>query len=132
MENHLTNPIILAYFTIWLMEFYLFGMQRASLKISRYNNVSWKGIGEQLLPTWYPLTWIVRITKYSLIIWILIFIDWKWAVGLLFIGFIISSIIPIPYRFLYKKIFRNKVEKIKCVDISSGNAFDEMLNNTGF
>jgi hypothetical protein len=37
--------------------------------------VEWRGIGEQLLPNWYPLTWIVRIAKYGLLVAILIVID---------------------------------------------------------
>ena len=67
MEN-LTHPLIIIFIIIWIIEFYLFGMQRASLKISRHNNVEWRGIGEQLLPNWYPITWIFRISKYGLLL----------------------------------------------------------------
>lgn len=131
MEN-LSHPLVIAFVISWIIEFYLFGMQRASLKISRHNNVEWRGIGEQLLPNWYPLTWIVRIAKYGLLVAILIVIDWKLAVGLLVISFIVSTIIPIPYRLLYKKAFRKKVEKIKAIDQEAGQLFTEMLNNTNF
>jgi hypothetical protein len=107
-------------------------MQRASLRISRHNNVEWKGIGEQLLPNWYPLTWIVRITKYGLLGAILILLGWKLAAGLLVIDFVLSLIIPIPYRLLYKRTFRKKVEKIKSIDEEAGQLFTEMLDNTDF
>jgi hypothetical protein len=107
-------------------------MQRASLMISRHNNVEWRGVGEQLLPSWYPLTWIVRIAKYGLLIAILIVLDWKLALGLWVITFILSAIIPIPYKLLYKKTFRKKVEKIKSIDQKAGQVFTEMLDNTGF
>ena len=107
-------------------------MQRASLRISRHNSVEWRGIGEQLLPNWYPLTWIVKIAKYGLLVTILIVIDWKLVIGLLVISFILSTIIPIPYKPLYKKTFRKKVEKIKSIDLEAGQLFTQMLDNTDF
>lgn len=131
MEN-ISHPLVIAFIISWIIEFYLFGMQRASLRISRHNKVEWRGIGEQLLPNWYPLTWIVRIAKYGLLVAILIVLDWKLAIGLLVIGFILSTIIPIPYRPLYKKKFRKKVEKIKSIDHEAGLLFTEMLDNTDF
>ena len=130
--GNLSHPLVIAFIISWIIEFYLFGMQRASLRISRHNNVEWKGIGEQLLPNWYPLTWIVRISKYGLLVAILIVLDWKLAIGLLVIGFILSTIIPIPYRPLYKKTFRKKVEKIKSIDQEAGQLYTEMLDNTDF
>jgi uncharacterized membrane protein len=131
MEN-LSHPLVIAFIISWIIEVYLFGMQRASLRISRHNNVEWRGIGEQLLPNWYSLTWIVRGAKYGLLVAILIVIDWKLAIGLLIISFILSIIIPIPYRPLYKKTFRKKVEKISSIDQKAGSLFTEMLDNTDF
>jgi hypothetical protein len=131
MKN-LSHPLVIAFIITWIIEFYLFGMQRASLRISRHNNVEWRGIGEQLLPSWYPLTWIVRIVKYGLLITLLIVLDWKLTIGLWVISFILSIIIPIPYRPLYKKIFRRKVEKIKSIDQEAGQIFSELLDNTDF
>ncbi len=131
MKN-LSHPLVIAFIISWIIELYLFGMQRASLKISRHNNVEWKGIGEQLLPNWYPLTWIAKIAKYGLFVAILIVIDWKLAIGLLVISFILSTILPIPYRLLYKKTFRKKVERIKSIDQEAGQFFTEMLDNTNF
>jgi|GEM_PF-1291443 ABC-type multidrug transport system fused ATPase/permease subunit len=131
MEN-LSHPLVIAFIISWIIEFYLFGMQRASLLISRQNNVEWRGIGEQLLPDWYRLTWIVIIANYVLLVAILIVINWKLAIGLLVISFILSTIIPIPFRPLYKKTFRKKVEKIKSTNHEAGQFFSKMLDNTGF
>lgn len=131
MES-LSQPLIISFIITWIVEFYLFGMQRATLKICRHNNVRWKGIGEQLLPDWYPLTWIVIITKYGLLIAILIVLDWKTAIGLLVTSFILSTIIPIPYRSLYKKTFRKKAEKIKSIDQEAGQTLAELLEKTDF
>jgi ABC-type multidrug transport system fused ATPase/permease subunit len=130
--EHLSHPLLIAFYIIWIVEFYLFGMQRASLRISRHNNVEWRGIGEQLLPNWYPITWIIRLAKYGLLVAILFVIQWKLALGLLVISFILATIIPIPYRLLYKKTFRKKVEKIKSIDQEAGQFFTEMLDNTDF
>jgi ABC-type multidrug transport system fused ATPase/permease subunit len=130
--EYLSHPLVIAFIISWIIELYLFRMQRASLRISRHNNVEWRGIGEQLLPQWYPLTWIVRLVKYGLLVVILIVIDWKLAIGLLVISFVLSLIIPVPYRPLYKNIFRKKVEKIKSIDQEVGKLLTEMLNNTDF
>jgi hypothetical protein len=52
-----------AFGVIWIANFALFGMQRATLLISRKAGIEWEGGGELLLPGWYPLTWVVRIGK---------------------------------------------------------------------
>ena len=128
----LSHPAVLIFLTIWLIEFYLMGMQRASLIVSRLNNVEWKGIGQQLLPNWYSLTWISRIAKYLLIIFILFNIGYKEAIVLLLSSFILSVLIPIPYRFFYKKIFRNKIKKIMLINKQTADKLSEMLDNANF
>jgi ABC-type multidrug transport system fused ATPase/permease subunit len=128
----LTQPLVLIFIITWLIEFYLFGMQRASLIISRNSNVEWRGYGEYLLPKWYPLTWIVRIVKYCLLVTILIVINWKLAISLFIIDLIASVIIPIPYKFLYSRTFRNHVKNITKTDPELGNIFNEMLNKANF
>jgi len=131
MENF-SHPLVLAFVITWIIEFFLFGMQRASLLISRSNNVQWKGFGQYLLPSWYPVTWLFRIGKYGLFIAIFFIIGWKLAFGLLIITFVLSSILPIPYRLLYKNTFRSKVEKLKAIDPETGEFYSEMLNKTDF
>lgn len=128
----LSHPLIITFIVIWVLEFYLFGMQRASLIISRNNNVEWLSFAEQLLPSWYPLTWIVRIAKYGILLVIFIVINWKPAIILLVVGFILSSILPIPYKLLYKRAFRKRVRKIQSIDQEAGHMFTRMLNNAGY
>lgn len=128
----LSHPLFIAFIIAWIIEFYLFGMQRASLKISRHNNVSWKGIGENLLPNWFPITWLFSIAKYGLIVAMFFIFNWKIALATLVLSFIISTIIPIPYRLLYSKIFRNKVKKISETDFETGTFYSQMLDNTNF
>jgi hypothetical protein len=127
-----SHPLIILFIITWLVEFYLFGMQRASLKISRQNEVDWKGLGEQLLPKWYPITWLVRITKYILIVAISIYLSWKLALTLLFLSYILTITLPIPYRFLYKNVFRARVSQIGAIDVNLGQFYNEMLKNTNF
>lgn len=128
----MTNPFVILFGLIWFIELYLFGMQRASLLIARDNNVEWRGLGDKLLPNWFPLTWIVRILKYGLLIAILIFVDWQMAIVLLLISFTIKSTIPIPYKILYRKIFRAEVAKMKYLNNNIGLMFEDMLNKSGF
>ncbi len=126
------DPLIIALIVSWFINFYLFGMQRASLLISRHNGVEWHGIGEQLLPNWYPLTWFFKIAYYCLLIAIAIVNNWLIATGLLIAGFILLTIVPIPYRLLYKHTFRRKVNKISSTDPYLGDLYTEMLDNTDF
>ena len=125
----LSHPLIFAFIVIWVLEFYLFGMQRASLIISRSNNIDWQSIGKQLLPSWHPFTWIVRVAKYGLLITIFIFINWKPAIILLVVSFLLSSFLPIPYKLLYKRIFRKRARKMQSIDQEVGQAFKSILNN---
>lgn len=127
-----SNPLVVGLIITWIIEFYLFGMQRASLRISRHNSVQWRGVSDQLLPSWYPITWVVRIAKYVILIAIFFVIGWKFTVGLLFTSFVLSTFLPIPYRFLYKSIFRNKVAKIKALDTEAGQFYSKMLDSTDF
>ena len=128
----MTNPFVILFGLIWFIELYLFGMQRASLLIARDNNVEWRGLGDKLLPNWFPLTWIVRILKYGVFIAIIIFVDWQMAIVLLLISFIIKSTIPIPYKILYRKIFRAEVTKMKYLNNNIGHMLEDMLNKSGF
>ncbi|MFW5804121.1 MAG: hypothetical protein ACOCWG_02700 [bacterium] len=107
-------------------------MQRASLIISRYNSVEWRGTGEHILPSWYLVTWLVRIAKYSVLIAMVFVINWLWAIGLLLISFNLAVFLPIPYKALYKNIFRNKVKRISSIDKEEGSFYLEMLDNAGF
>ena len=129
MQN-LTHPLLICYAVIWLIEFFLFGLQRTTLKISRQSNVEYRGIGERLLPSWYPVTWLVRLAKYGLLIAMFIIIDWKIALFVLVIGFVLSSIIPIPYRFLYKSILQKRIRKIMRMDYEVGKFYQNMLDSS--
>lgn len=50
---------LVAFGLLWSVQFWLFGMQRATLLISRNAGIEWKGGGELLLPGWYPVTWLI-------------------------------------------------------------------------
>lgn len=101
---------IIAYGVIWVIHFWLFGLQRITLKISRKNEVEWRGCGEHLLPKWYPITWLVIIGQWLLILAMAIFADWRYALGLAIIGYVLSTIVPIPYT-SYKRILQKRIYK---------------------
>lgn len=108
---------IIAYGAIWIIYFWLFGLQRTTLKISRINQIEWRGRGEALLPKWYPITWLITIGKWLLILAMAIFGDWRYALGLAIIGWVLSIIVPIPYSF-YKKILQKRIDKENSTGLS--------------
>ena len=130
--KHLTDPLILTFLVFWIIKFYLFGMQRATLRISRHHNVEWRGFGELLLPKWYKISWIFIYGNYVVLMLIAIIIDWKIALILAFFSWVLSSVLPIPYRFLYRKVFRKRTDEIIVLEPQIGRALKEMLEGTGF
>ena len=109
MEN-LNILLIIAYVIESLTLFYLFGMQRTTLIISRSLGVPSEDVAKRLLPAGFGLkTLFTRLAKYGLLLGIWIRIDWKLAIGLGVGSFIFDIKAPIPHRFLYSRIFREKV-----------------------
>lgn len=131
MEN-LKILLIVTFGIIWLIEFYLFGMQRALLLISRYNNIKISEISQYLLPKWYNVILLVKLLKYGLLIIILVKFNWILSVSLLTISFILKTILPIPYNLLYKRFFRKKAEKIKSIDNEAGINLINLLMKSEF
>ncbi len=123
---------LIAYGFTWLVEFALFGMQRATLLISRRAGIHWKGGGQLLLPSWYPATWIAIIGKWGILLAMAILLDWKIALGLAIVGYILGVVIPIPYS-LYKGIFRKRaVYYFLHKDRIIGQRLLNMLDNAPF
>lgn len=120
------------YFISWFIMLYLFGMQRATLLISRTNNVDWKDVGVHLLPKWYPITLLLRIVKWALLI--VVFWQVGWIVGLacLVADIVLTGIFPIPYKALYSGIFNKRVTELSNQDPELGSMFRLILKNSGF
>ena len=122
---------IVTFFIIWIVEFILFGMQRATLLISRNAGIEWRGGGELLLPRWHQITWLIKISKWALLIVMAIYLDWKYALGLTIGGFILSTLLPIPYS-KYKGIFRKRVKQLMVQESNLAIQLERMLNNAPF
>ncbi len=120
-----------AFAVVWIVHFALFGMQRATLLISRTAGIEWRGGGELLLPSWYPVTWLVIVGKWGLLVTMAIFWDWKFAVGLAVGGYVLSVVVPIPYQ-AYKGIFRRRVEELIRQDPEVGMELRQMLEGAPF
>lgn len=131
MEELFTDPYVIIFLVVWIIEFYLFGLQRASLLITRESDLDYSTYGPLLLPDWYPITWIFRIGKYILLV-VILFINWRWSIGLFLIQFLASLVIPIPYKFLYSDIFRNKLHKLRMTNMNSSMACEFMLKKAGY
>lgn len=115
-----------AFIAIFLMEFAAFGMQRATLLISREADVS-PMIGKLLLPAWFPAVWLLRIAKWGTVLFI--GISWNWSIaGVLIIAdTILAAILPIPYS-VYVPSFRKRITQIKVTDARSGAVLEAVLN----
>ena len=90
------QTLLIAFAFCFLLEFLALGMRRATLLMSREADVPAK-IGAILLPSWFPIVWLVRICKWGILITIVFLWSWSVAIGLLVANVILSSILPIPY-----------------------------------
>jgi len=125
------NGWLIAFVTLKILEFALFGMQRASLLISRSAGVPWRGWGEFLLPRWYPLTWVVIIGKWLILASIAVFWNWKFAVLLALGGWIFTILMPIPYS-LYKGTFKRRVDEVTNKNPALGAQLKAVLDAAPF
>lgn len=125
----MSHQILLITFTAcFILEFAAFGMQRATLLISREADVP-RQIGAMLLPSWFPMVWLVRLCKWGILVSVALTWSWGIAISLLVANIILSSILPIQYS-AYIPFFRKRVLQIKQLDITAGTALEEMLNSS--
>ena len=122
--------LISIFVVCFMLEFVAFGMQRATLLISREAEMS-PQIGKMLLPSWFPIVWIVRICKWSVLIAIAFTWSWGIAIGLLVADVILSSILPIPYS-IFIPSFHKRIAQIKQSNVNAGNALETILNGSQF
>jgi hypothetical protein len=120
------QTLLIAFAVCFLLNFAAFGMQRATLIISREADVPAR-IGEALLPSWFPVIWLVFICKWGLLAAVAFTWSWGIAIGLGVLDLILSAILPIPYR-AYIPFFRKRVLQIKQRDMAAGLALEDMLN----
>jgi len=111
--NHET--LLIAFGVLFILEFVAFGMQRATLRISRVAG-SPPRFGALLLPSWFPIVWLVRLIKWAVLFYIAFTWSWVIAGGLLFANIILLAILPIPYS-VYFPLFHSRINKIKASDI---------------
>ncbi len=111
VEGKGMNIWVIAFIVVWIIEFALFGMQRATLLISRRAGIEWRGGGELLLPRWFPASWCVIISKWCLLIAMAILWDWRYSIGLAIGGYIFSVVLPIPYS-AYNGVFRKRIDEL--------------------
>jgi len=123
------DTLLIAFAVIWIINFALFGMQRATLLISRRAGIEWRGGGEILLPSWYPVTWAVIICKWGLLVAMAIFCNWRYALCLAIGGYFLSIVLPIPYS-VYKGIFRKRVNQLMQQNPTMAMQLQRMLSSS--
>lgn len=122
------ETLLIAFGVAFILEFGAFGMQRATLLMSREVGVT-PQIGALLLPSWFPIVWLVRLVKWALLGYIAFAWSWVVAGGLFVADLILSAILPIPYS-VYVPVFRSRINKIKASDVEAGHALEQMLNSS--
>ena len=90
------QTLLISFAVCFLLEFGAFGMQRATLLMSREADVP-PQIGAMLLPSWFPAVWLVRICKWAVLLAIAFTWSWGAGIGLLVADVVLSSFLPIPY-----------------------------------
>lgn len=118
---------IVLYILIWIIEMYFFGVQRFILKICRFSNVDYRTLGRKLLPNWYSINMIVQLCKYGFLIYLITYDQLIFAVILFISGFILSLIIPFPYRSLYSSVTWKKALQVNSDSPQDGARLIECL-----
>jgi len=113
---------------VFVLEFAAFGMQRATLLISREAGVPYQ-ITKWLLPVWFPAVWVLRITKWGTLLFIAFSWSWGFAAALLLADVVLSAVLPIPYS-LYVPSFRKRIAQIKRYDEGAGENLERILNSS--
>ena len=105
----MTGNVVAAYVALSLMEIYFFLMQRSALELSRAHGISPK-IGREMLPSWYLLTWPIKVLR-----WILLYLIWRDAGWMALLGawaavMLATSLLPIPHGH-FRPIFRKRLSR---------------------
>lgn len=101
------GTVVTVYVLACLVELYLFLMQRATLEISRLNDLD-PIIGRHMLPLWYNVVWPTKLVRFGCL-----FVIWRQA-GWLPLGvaialpMIATTVWPVPYRH-FIPLFRKKI-----------------------
>ena len=119
--------LVVLFLSVFLAEFWSFGMQRAILLLSRAGNIPYEH-AKMLLPPWYPAVWIIRIVKWLILI--AIGFSWSWfvAAGFLIFDIIFSALVPISYH-KYFDTFRKNLPEIAMTYPELAKALDGLLEN---
>lgn len=120
------QTLLTVYVVLFIIVFAAFGMQRATLLISRESGLPLKQLATLLLPSWFPFIWLPRIAKW--VVLVLIGFYWSWWVALEVLGadLLLSSILPIPYT-IHARSFRKRVERMRLVDPDAAASLEGIL-----
>lgn len=117
--------ILVVFIVAFVLEFTAFGMQRATLLLSREASVPYKHAAA-LLPKWFPAVWLLRVIKWGALLYIATSWSWWFALALFIGDFLLSAILPIPYS-LYASTFRKRINQIKCENEDVGEYLEQIF-----
>jgi hypothetical protein len=123
------QTLIVVFIIAFLLLFAAFGMQRATLLLSREASIPYQHAAA-LLPRWYAtVVWLLRFVKWSLLLYIAISWSWWIALAIFFGDFLLSTVLPIPYSF-YAPIFRKRIAQIKREDMDVGEYLEQVFQSS--
>jgi hypothetical protein len=120
------EAMLISFVLLAVLLFAAFGMQRATLLLSREANTSSQATA-MLLPAWFPAVWLPRIAKWALLLYIAFSWSWWVALGLLIGELVLSAVLPIPYR-LYVPTFRRRIGRLRRTNAELAKALDALLS----
>ena len=118
------------YVCLFILNFLAFGMQRTTLLISRELGVE-PAIAGLLLPKWFPLVWLIILTKWGVLLFIAMYLSFWFALALGIITFVLSIYLPIPW-WKYIPFYRRRIEQLRIVDEKVGQELEAMLGASRF
>lgn len=120
--------LLVVFIVTFVLEFAAFGMQRATLLLSREASIPYQHAAA-LLPKWFPVVWLLRVIKWGVLIYIATSLSWWFALALFIGDFLLSAILPIPYN-LYAPTFRKRINQIKCENEAAGEYLEQIFHSS--
>ena len=113
-----SNLLFLGYAISLAVEVYFFLMQRVPLEVSRENDIN-PAVGRFMLPSWFSLAWIAKLSKWAFLAIIWWRIGWIPVIACFLVGFAFGMVVPVPYTH-----FAGKFERRLKSEMDGPNAFE--------
>jgi hypothetical protein len=118
--NGTTIVLYIAFVLAAASETYFFLMQRLPLELSREHNLD-PAQARLMLPDWYALVWLSKISKWVSLAFIWYFEGWLPALICFVVAFLVSMAIPVPYKHFADILERRLIRLLASDMITAGS-----------